>query len=315
MKKLLLLCITVMAAGCAKDGTVRLPDLGPEVKLLQANDELQDMRLDSLEIRVTDLESRMSDAEDAIDANEEKISELCDSVADLEEDLDALRSELRSEVRSLRRADRQQRRTLRRKVRKLRMKLLAEMRSRQSADQALQREIDSLERTVRRNTAIQSLINGFLAYGLYQTNQRIDQLQSRIARALSDLNSRVGVLESEVTDIQNNITRIASAIRGIYTRVGELESSMISVDEQCDGSYLLNTPDGTFGIGYETREVTENFSIGDTVQYFDCELTVRGRCFKGQNRSLTISDSGSVTFDVIDDVMLMEIPAPTCEGE
>ena len=324
MKRFMLVSLLLVAVGCS-DNKVTIPDNqddidrnAAEIELLKASDALQDLRLDALESRVDDLEARMASAEDAIDSNEEKLSELCETVSYHEEWLSELSREFRRTTRELRQADRETRRLLRKKVSNLRAKLLREIRQRQLADADLQEQLDGLERTVRRNTARQAMINRFLAYGLYQAHNRIDQLQARIQRALRDLRNRVGILEGEVDNIQSNIRRLARSIRSVSLRVDGLEDNMISVEEQCDGEYLLNTPDGLFGIGYETRRVTERFRVGDSVRHFICDrfsYFSPSTCIKGRNVTTTVSDSESVSFDVIDDVFLTPAEESTCEEE
>ncbi len=316
MNKILFLILAVGLAGCGKKSSVNLPDLGPRVQLLEANDKLQDIRLDNLEVKVSDLEQRMSSAEDDIDTNEEKIAENCDDIEDLEEDLDQLRNNFRNAVRELRQADRQTRRLLRKNVRRLRVALLREIRNRQAADQDLQDQLDDLERTVDRHISRQSLINRFLVFGLYQTNLRITQLSNQINSAINNINNTLVNIQAEINDINNEINNLQSSVTNIYNEISNLEDQMVSVVENCDGSYHLDTENGLFEVGYTTRTVKRDVVLRTSIKHFICDRFVgQGNiCVRGRNVTTSVRAGTWFMYEVIDSVGLVEAQEVICEG-
>ena len=319
--RILIAISMLLILGCSED-VVNLPDLSPRVKLLEANDSLQDVRLGLLESRVTSLESRMDSVEDSIDAHEEKLAELCETVDYLDEELSSLSDRLSEAVRELRRADRRTRRMLRSSVADLRRQLMSEIRSRRLADSRLQRQLDSVERDLARFEARQRIINRFLTYGLYQANHRIDQLSRRINIALSRIDRRLGVLESEIDDINRSIRRLSSAIRRIYSRLSSIENDLedqeVTVEEGCEGDLLLSIGGVLYAIGYETS--TEEITVeagGDMPTYFVCDRFVgRGNiCLFGHNVDGGVVEvETTVEYQVIEDIYLVEAEL-SCEED
>lgn len=270
MKILAILALSLVFFGCSKKDTVNLPDLEPRVALLEANDKLQDLRLDTLEVQVSDLQGRMTQAEDDIDSNEEDILELFDLVADLDSELSDLRDELRDEVRSLRRADRQTRRMVRNKVRRLRRALSREIRQRQLADNNLQSQINDVEDALDRSNARQAVINRFLTRGLFMTNVRISQLQRQISYYLRVLDRRLDRVESAIRDINDEIVDLQNQMSTMQAQIDDVESRLVSVVYPCgDGNseeVLLDTQDGLVAYFQQVRTQTIRFSDSITIQ-------------------------------------------------
>lgn len=273
MRKTGLLLLLALMVGCS-DNKVSIPDNQgqidankAEIELVKAHNALQDLRLDDLEVRVSDLEGRMDLAEAGIDANEVKIAELCSRLTDLEGDVADLRDDFTDAVRRLERADRRTRRMLRHEVRSLRLALLREIRARHIADYRLQRDIDDVERDLNRFEARQSVINFFLARGLFMTNQRISQLQARIANALSTINSRLDTIESDIATINSEIATLQTQMSTMQAQLTDVESRLVSVIYPCGSGnseeVLLQTQDGLVAYFQEMRWQTLTFS--DTV--------------------------------------------------
>ena len=270
---LVLLALSFLFVGCSSD-RVTLPDHKAQIDLntarillLEVNDQLQDLRLDDLEFRVDGLETRMDQAEDDIDANEIDILALFDGLVNLGEELDSLRDELRDEVAALKRADRKTRRMIRRKVARLRAQLNREIRMRQLADHNLQNQLDSLERTVKRNIAKQRVINMFLARGLFMTNQRISQLQRHIARLVAQINHRLDSIEQEIASINAEIDALQNQLSDMQAELDAVADSVVSVVYPCgeDNSeeVLLQTQDGL--VAYLQIMETKTLRFSDSV--------------------------------------------------
>lgn len=234
----------VFMLGCSQD-TVNLPDLGPEVRLLQAKDQIQDARLDALELRVDSLEDRMLQAEDDIDVNEEKLSELCDSVGDLEEDLSDLRGDLRDAVRELRSADRQTRRMLRSEVRRLSRKLTNEIRNRKRADNRLQSQIDDLESDVEDLSDRLSRDEFIVYYVFSYLYNELNSLEASVNASLAALSDRLDVVEGDIVTINNSLRRVRNAIISLR---GQVSSNYTSLLDAINTISLTPGPQGEQGI-------------------------------------------------------------------
>lgn len=272
MNKISLIIALTFLVGCGDK--VYTPDNKPfidqntaRIELLEANDALQDVRLDLLESATADLDSRLSQAEDDIDTNEVDIADLFDEVEGLDEELSELRSTLRYHVRKLRQADRKTRRIIRKQVRKFRSKLAKEVRRRQLADSYLQNQIDELESDLGLFEARQALVNRLLTGGLLFMNYRISVLESRVQRDIARLDRRMSAVESDVRSINREISRIRSNIRSITSQIEDVESRLLSVVYPCgEGNseeVLLDTQDGLVAYFQSTRNETVRFH--DTV--------------------------------------------------
>ena len=298
MKKLIAMAALVFLAGCGKTDKVVLDDHkdqidqnSAEIALLQANDELQDLRLDTLEVQVADLEIRMDQAEDDIDANEVDIAALFDAVALLDQGLIDLRNDLNDAVRDLKRADRRTRRMIRRKVRSLRRSLSREVRARQIADYRLQGQIDTLESDLDSLEAREAAMNRFLTRGLFLTNLRISFLQSSIQSQLNNLSRRITNMAGYIRDLNNDIRDIRSEMATMQSQIDDVESRLVSVVYPCGENnseeVLLQTQDGLVAYFQETRNQTLHFADTVTIEEYTipghyekvCDPTWSGRCF------------------------------------
>lgn len=314
---LILGIIMLTCLGCSSD-TTTLPDHKAQIDsntarviLLEANDTLQDLRLDALESLVALLEGRMTQAEAAIDVNEINILALFDGLANLTADLDALRVELRVEIAALKKADKQTRRILRKRIAKLRRKLCREIKARGLADARLQSQIDALERTVKRHVAKQKMINMFLTKGLFFTNQRITQLQQHIMVLVFQVNRRLNRIEQDIQEINQEIDQLRRRLRRLRDRLEEMEFPMISVvfpcDDNEDSEVLLQTPEGLVAYLQEMRRVTRTFEAGVEIPtYFVCDKWAGSwhyskPCVKGHHVSgYTTKTDITITFYVLE---------------
>lgn len=266
MNKFLLPIAALLFVGCGDD-IVNLPDLEPRVQLLEANDKLQDIRLNALEARAFDLETRMSNAEDGIDQNEVNILQLFGLVANLDADLLELRDDLEDEVRKLERADRQTRRMIRRKVSSLRRALAREIRQRRLADRNLQDQIDEIEGDLNYFESRQTLFNAIISGALVATNFRITLLEINIQSQLNNLDNRLDVAESDIENIEAEVADIQTNLSNLDADVDLLQEQVVSVVYPCgEGNseeVLLDTKDGLVAYFQETQNKTITFS--DTV--------------------------------------------------
>ena len=322
--KYILSILLLFTVACSEE-TINLPDHKPQIdentariQLLEANDALQDLKIEDLQVRVSSLEGRMDEAEDAIDANEEKISELCDAVEGLDSELSILRDDFRNAVRQLRRADRRTRRTMRRNVRNLRRALTREIRARRLADSRLQSNIDSVESDLNSFEARQTIINRILGIGLFVTNQRISQLQRQISRMLSTINRRLGRIEREIRSINSEISSMQANMATMQSQLDDVESRLLSVVYPCgeDNSeeVLLDTQDGL--VTYFQRMEYKTLTFSDTVtipsytipghhdKYCADTAFVSGRCTDYRYRYVSGSTIPSRTYRVGDTARL-----------
>lgn len=271
--RILLLVSMVFMLGCTVEDEIQLPDPTDRVELLEANDALQDLRLNALESRVTDLEARMADAEFEIDANTENINVLFSEVDLLDQALIDLRDEFSDEVRSLRRADRATRRLLRNKVRNLRRRLSREIRQRRLADNQLQDQIDNLEDDLDRAEARQQVVNRFLFRAMVMTNFRISRLQSRIMYLLGQVNNRIDGLQDEINEINDDISEMQDNISDMQVQIDDVESRLVSVVYPCgeDNSeeVLLKTQDGLVAYIHKMKTKTRRVEDSITVPSYE----------------------------------------------
>jgi predicted nucleic acid-binding Zn-ribbon protein len=279
MRKLLVMFSLLALVACGKNDTVTTPDHKGQIddntariELLEANDAVQDLRLDSIEAMLADLDLRVTANENSIDANEEDISELFDLVEGLDDELSDLRSELRYEVRQLRKADRKTRKLIRKKVRNLRRKLSREVRQRQLADANLQDQIDDLELDLNQFESRQRFFNYIMAGALAGTNYRITLLQLNIQFQLRRIDRRLDVLESDVSDIKSDIVSLQNQVDSIQSQIDTLENEVVSVVYPCgEGNseeVLLETKDGLVAYFQSTRNQTVNFSDSITIDAY-----------------------------------------------
>jgi len=315
MKRAILMTAALaLLVGCAADKVITLPDHKEQIDsntarilLLEANDELQDLRLDSLDIQAADLQARLLQAEDDIDVNESDIAALLDEVGDLDSGLEDLRDELRDSVRDLRRADRSLRRDLRRQASSLRRSLVREIRSRRLADARLQRQIDDVEQDLQSFEASQAAINRFLAGGIFLTNLRISQLQRSISYSLRNLDRRLDRVEGDIDDINSEISDMQALLSSMRDDIDDVEASVVSVVYPCgEGNsqeILLQTQDGLVAYFQQVRNETETFSVGSSIpEHFICDRFVgQGNiCVRGHNvPASTASQSVTITHQVL----------------
>lgn len=324
MKKILGILILVFIISCGKVETVSTPDYKGlidsnilRIELLETNDALQDLRLDALESTVQDLDSRLLEAEDDIDLNESRILSLFSRTNYLAAGLSYLYNDLHRHVRELEAADRSQRVALRSSIRSLRRKLSREVRQRRLADANLQSQIDDLESDLSSFEARQSIINRFLTRGLAISNFRISQLQSQVSRSLSIINSNINLLQSQVTSINLEVNSIKSEITTIQNQISDMESDISDLEDSVtkvvypcgEGSseeVLLQTQDGLVAYFQQTRNQTDNFSIGQAIpEHFVCDrfyssIFGSNRCKQGRNIPASTATSNiSVTHQVL----------------
>lgn len=237
------------------------------IELLEAQDNLQDLRMDSIEVMISNLDIRVTKNEEDIDINEADILTLFGLINDLDQDLIDLRNDLESEVLRLERADRRTRRIIRRRVSSLRRRLAREIRVRRLADINLQNQIDDLESDLSLFEARQSFFNFIIAGALAGTNLRITLLQQNIQTQINSLDSRVTVNEGDITDIQTDVSNLQNQVVNLQTQIDNLESEVVSVVYPCgtgnSDEVLLDTQDGLLAYFQTTKNQTVTFS--DTV--------------------------------------------------
>ncbi len=338
MKKTILLTAALaLLTACSGDHLIVVPDHKEQIDsnsarvlLLEANDSLQDLRLDNLEVQAADLLARMIQAEDDIDASEGDISILLDLVANLDSELSDLRDELRDSVRELRRADRALRRDLRSSTRSLRQRLVREIRNRRLADNNLQAQIDSVEQDLQSFESSQAVINGFLTGSIFLTNLRISQLQSSINQRLSVVNLRLASVESEVDGINQEIDSIKDQLIAMQDQIDDVESRLTSVVYPCgegnSDEVLLQTQDGLIAYFQSMKNQSLSFSDSITVaaytipahreqfcvdtNFFTGECTSYDSRFVGEHTipAQTYSVGDSATVRVLDKAYLSLLP-------
>lgn len=245
MRIILLLSSLMLMLGCSDDN-VNLPDLTPRVQLLEANDKLQDSRLDALELRATSLEARLSQAEASIDQNASNISDLFDAVDGLDGELDALREQFCQAVRQLRIADRYNKRMLMMQMSQLRHMLMYEIYQRRLADNNLQDQIDDLNNDLN-SLENQVNFNAFMStIAFFYLNGRINTVQSNIDSGLANLQS---ILQGQIDDINSDINDINDAISGL----GDLEDQVATNTANIDD--LQNAVNNSSDCAFELRDV------------------------------------------------------------
>jgi len=276
MKKLTMLALALLfAGGCSSDKSV-VPDHKKQIDsntarimLLEANDSLQDLRLDDLESRVNGLEVRVSQTEADIIVNSNNIVTLFNQVATLDSDLADLRDDLNEAVAELQDADSELRVELLKKIRKLRKKFRNEIANRQAADANLQANIDSVASDLDAFEAAQSVRNFILTSGLFLTNLRISQLQSSVASSLNNLDNRLDTVENQVASINSEIQTIKGNMLLMQAQLDDVESRLVSVVYPCGENnskeVLLQTQDGLVAYFQKMKTVTTTVEATETV--------------------------------------------------
>ena len=312
MKKLLsFILVLAFAVGCGKSDKIFTPDYKGlidstvlRVDLLEVNDSLQDLRIDSLEVIATDLTSRLEVAEDLIDINEANILNLFSRTNYLAAGLAWLYNDLHRHVRELELADRLNRQALRNEVRSLRYQLSREIRSRQLADADLQDQIDNLEIDLSSFEARQNIINSFLARGLAITNFRISQLRNQVNNSVNQLTNyidgQISLVQTQINDIKGDIVTINNEIDAMQIQIANIESSVLDIADSATSvvypcgagnsqEVLLKTEAGLVAYFQEVRNQTDTAQANTTIpEHFVCDKFFSGngnnkRCKEGRN--------------------------------
>lgn len=318
--------IALFVTASCTDAVVSLPDLTDRVEqnetditaaearlaLVEAKDALQDLRLDALEAAMALAEGRLDDAEAAIDASEADILTLFGLLDGLTGDLDALRSDLEDEVAKLQRADKKTRKMLRKKVAELRRKLCREIRERRLADAGLQRQIDNLERDLKRFEAKQKMVNKMFTFSLFMVNMRISQLENEIDREIRHINRQLDQMSHRISHLSREISHLSFRIRMIRRDLEDLETDdSVTVVYLCDGEVGLQTEEGMVTVAYEVESEQSCFEAGaDIPTYFVCDQFHNGwgssrMCKYGHNvYGGSAEVDVCINYDVIVDVFL-----------
>lgn len=287
MKKSLLMFALLALVGCGGNGTAEMPDNQGQIdankariELIEAKNEVQDLRLDALEVEVANLKDRMDEAELDIIDNTDLIVELTD---DLDDELDDLRSDMYYYVNQLRRADRNNRYFLLYKISQLNASLHYHVNQLEDADEDLLDEINSVS---SRLSYLNGRFNAFknatntkffllglsISYLASQIDSRLDDLENDVevnSQAISDIQSSISTLQQEMSTAQSDVASLQSQINNV-------ESKLVSVVYPCGENnseeVLLKTQDGLVAYFQSSSEKTITFSDSITVN----EYTISG---------------------------------------
>ena len=139
------------------------------------------------------------------------------------------------------------------------------------------------------------------------TNMRITQLQSSISYRLSNLENSLSTVQQEIININGEILVLENSLSSMQNQVNQLESEVTEVVYPCGENnsqeVLLKTKDGLVAYFQETRNQTDNFSVGQTIpEHFVCTRFAgpTNVCVTGVNvPSSTASQNISVTHQVL----------------
>lgn len=338
MKKTLMLLLLATTFGCSERDKVVLDDYRDlidankaRIELLETQNELQSMQIDSLDVRVTALEARMDQAESDIISNTDLTISLTDG---LSADIDLLRQQALQKLAELRRADRNTRIALLLGLASLHNKINREVRDLEAADQNLQNQINNLNSQVasltQRFNSFRALTNiklFFLGLSLAslanEVDQRLDAVEADVAQNREDIEK----LKKRTRRLRNRMNDAESDIAALESSLASLQQQVVSVVEPCPGAdeVLLQTQDGLVAL-FLTRQTEElGITVDTTIPAIELPATQDKYCTDrrssgGGNQQCreyaidttpaqsipaqTVSAGDTVSFDNIDEIYL-----------
>lgn len=305
MKLLTILLATVFLFGCGKDDVVELNDHKDQIdantqlaQINEAENALQNLRLDAVEARLNDLENRADEAEAAILANEQAILDILNRLNLVDAELIDLREELANQVDQLILADDRLRRDMMRNVRMLCRKIVRRTRH-------LDNRLDDLEEETEWQFARQQVFNRIISGALFLTNLRINRLSYDLDSLERDVRNGLVNLQGQIDAINGEIFTIQQNMGALQSQLNDVESRLVSVVYPCgEGNseeVLLQTQDGLVAYFQKTRNVTRNYNVGVTIpEHFVCTKYLFSSCLKGHTVPQSVAtDNISVTEQVL----------------
>ena len=197
---------------------------------LKAEDGRLQSEIDGLKKRVKDNEDAIKELDKRVDGHDKDIKKLVEKTNTLRKDVDKNTTAIS---------------TLTERVTKLEGDLNKEIQDRKDGDNALQGQIDTLEKDV--NTAKETLskhekriteLENRVAKNegdITTINKQIGDINAEISSIKTDINNKYNTLNTMIGDLDKRVTNNTEEINNLKTRMTKVESDIIDINNRIDG--------------------------------------------------------------------------------